>query len=77
MYVLYLSLYHPFIPSGRRVPTQMITRPVAGRSRANFHPDVTNILRSWLEDNWDDPYPDAHEKRMLAEQTGLSVMQVG
>jgi hypothetical protein len=34
------------------------------------------VLRGWLIDHWDEPYPNARHKEKLAAKTGLKYDQV-
>ena len=42
----------------------------------NFPEVVTKVLRSWLLQNLDHPYPSRDEKKQLADATGLEILQV-
>ncbi|KAI9324904.1 homeobox KN domain-containing protein, partial [Zopfochytrium polystomum] len=46
------------------------------RQRPNHKPHVTATLFTWLMKNKQDPYPGESEKKMLAEETGLTMNQV-
>jgi len=46
------------------------------RHRDNFPEHVRQVLRQWLFDHKQYPYPDLKEKLLLCEQTGLSMNQV-
>lgn len=48
----------------------------APQRRGNLPRDVTNLLRTWLDAHLGHPYPTEDEKQRLAEQTGLSIVQV-
>jgi len=49
---------------------------VVGGRRYNFSTDVANVLKLWLKDHLDKPYPTDSEKKMLAEKTNLTVDQI-
>lgn len=44
--------------------------------RSNFPEYVTNILRRWLDDNLNCPYPSLETKKSLVGETGLTLGQV-
>lgn len=46
------------------------------RRRGNLPKQVTDLLRSWLNDHIHHPYPTEDEKQMLMAQTGLTIHQV-
>jgi hypothetical protein len=46
------------------------------RRRGNLPKQVTDLLRSWLNDHVHHPYPTEEEKQMLMAQTGLTIHQV-
>jgi hypothetical protein len=46
------------------------------KKRLNLPESSRNILREWLQDNEDNPYPSTAEKSMLAQQAGITVEQV-
>ncbi|KAL1458498.1 hypothetical protein WDU94_008643 [Cyamophila willieti] len=39
-------------------------------------PNIKRFLKTWLLDHKDYPYPDRYEKIMLAQETGLTIMQI-
>lgn len=39
-------------------------------------PNIKRFLKTWLLDHKDYPYPDRYEKILLAQETGLTIMQV-
>lgn len=43
---------------------------------AQFPKRITNILRNWMTDHVEHPYPTEEEKQQLVAQTGLNVNQV-
>ncbi|KAI9336097.1 hypothetical protein BDR26DRAFT_865130 [Obelidium mucronatum] len=47
-------------------PTIAPPSPASLKSRANFTPDVLDILTSWLVAHKQDPYPTVEQKRALA-----------
>eukprot|EP01139_Manchomonas_bermudensis_P005328 Amastigsp_a174972_352.p1 type:complete len:311 gc:universal Amastigsp_a174972_352:1-933(+) len=44
--------------------------------RSFFSPFVIGVLRGWLKNNADDPYPSRKEMEAMAEQTGLAFIQI-
>lgn len=46
------------------------------RRRGNLPKPVTDLLRGWLNDHLNHPYPTEEEKQMLMAQTGLTIHQV-
>lgn len=46
------------------------------RRRGNLPKPVTDLLRAWLRDHVQHPYPTEEEKQMLMQQTGLTIHQV-
>eukprot|EP01134_Creolimax_fragrantissima_P006765 CFRG6765T1 len=46
------------------------------KSASRTKPSTTRILRSWLNEHYANPYPDAEQKEDLCKQTGLSITQV-
>jgi len=46
------------------------------RRRSNFSPEVIAVLKKWLHDHWNEPYPSQEEKAMLAAQTNLTLEQI-
>jgi homeobox protein TGIF1 len=57
----------PYLSGGRSI------RP---RTRANFPLDISKLLRNWLKENMDNPYPSDNEKAFLCQQTGLGPAQI-
>lgn len=45
-------------------------------NRASFSEYTTNILNKWFYDNFHDPYPDARQKEILADEAGVTYEQV-
>lgn len=46
------------------------------RRRGNLPKSTTTLLRSWLYDHTNHPYPSENEKNRLAAQTGLTINQI-
>ncbi|KAI7885361.1 hypothetical protein K492DRAFT_171875 [Lichtheimia hyalospora FSU 10163] len=46
------------------------------RRRGNLPKSVTAILKQWLMDHFQHPYPTEQEKMMLCRKTGLTVSQI-
>jgi hypothetical protein len=47
-----------------------------GRRRGVLPKEATNLLRTWLFQHLVHPYPTEDEKRQLAVQTNLTILQV-
>ena len=43
---------------------------------ASESPEAISVLRAWLLEHWDNPFPSPKDKEMLARKTGLQVQQV-
>lgn len=52
------------------------SRNAKPRTRANFPVDISQLLRSWLKENMDNPYPSDAEKAYLCRRTGLGAAQI-
>jgi len=50
--------------------------PRTKRRRGNLPKQTTDVLRQWLYEHVDHPYPTDQEKQMLMEQTNLSMSQI-
>lgn len=46
------------------------------KKRGIFPKQATNIMRAWLFQNLQHPYPTEEQKKQLASQTGLTILQV-
>jgi hypothetical protein len=46
------------------------------KHRPNFSPAAVAVLKSWLDDHKNYPYPSSDEKDILARKTGLDVKQI-
>ena len=46
------------------------------KGRENFTTAITDVLSSWFESHWNNPYPNDDTKHELAETTGLTTEQV-
>lgn len=46
------------------------------KKRGIFPKQATNIMRTWLFQNLTHPYPSEEQKKSLANQTGLTILQV-
>lgn len=44
--------------------------------RANYPKKISRILKNWLKENMNNPYPSESEKLMLIEHTGLDSTQI-
>lgn len=64
--------------------SQLLSYPLMGypshangrRRRGNLPKPVTDILRRWLQDHLDHPYPSDEQKQVFIQRTGLSISQV-
>ncbi|ORY30936.1 hypothetical protein BCR33DRAFT_724159 [Rhizoclosmatium globosum] len=60
--------------------TSSLSPPVpnhaSSKPRANFTPEVLDVLTAWLDSNRHDPYPSIDVKRLLAAECGLELKQV-
>merc|ERR1719273_2100662 len=52
------------------------TRKKNSKKRGIFPKVATNILRAWLFQHLTHPYPSEDQKKQLAQDTGLSILQV-
>lgn len=46
------------------------------KKRGIFPKAATNIMRAWLFQHLNHPYPSEDQKKQLAEETGLTILQV-
>lgn len=46
------------------------------RRRGDLPKNITDVLRMWLEENLDHPYPSNEEKQDFVQRTGLTISQV-
>ena len=81
---------HPCATEQEYVPRQFVTtvNPQNGalngdpgdsrgrRRRGNLPKAVTDVLRQWIADHLDNPYPSDEDKQMLIAHTGLTSSQV-
>lgn len=44
--------------------------------RANYPKKISRVLKNWLKENMNNPYPSESEKAMLMELTGLDTTQI-
>jgi hypothetical protein len=64
--------------------SQLMSYPMMGypshangrRRRGNLPKPITDILRLWLQDHLDHPYPSDEQKQVFIQRTGLSISQV-
>lgn len=49
---------------------------VEGGRRYNFPPHIAEVLKAWLIEHQDRPYPNDEEKHALAQETNLTVEQI-
>lgn len=52
------------------------TKGDSKKKRPNYSGQITEILKEWLFQNTQDPYPSESEKQMLSELTSLSITQI-
>ncbi|CAI7646445.1 unnamed protein product [Penicillium crustosum] len=50
--------------------------PKTMRRRGNLPKPITDILRTWLYEHLDHPYPSEEDKQMFMTRTGLSISQI-
>jgi hypothetical protein len=63
---------------------QLISYPMMGypshangrRRRGNLPKQITDILRIWLQEHLDHPYPSDEQKQVFIQRTGLTISQV-
>ncbi|KAF2279656.1 uncharacterized protein EI97DRAFT_412879 [Westerdykella ornata] len=46
------------------------------RKRGNLPKDATEMLKKWLEENKDTPYPTEDQKKIFERETGLTLQQI-
>lgn len=73
-YTDYQSNYHTSMGHGPY--HSMDHHSSSKKRRGNLPKPVTDILRNWLHQNMEHPYPTEEEKNQLIERTGLSMAQV-
>jgi len=64
--------------------SQLLSYPLMGypshvngrRRRGNLPKPVTDILRRWLQEHLDHPYPSDEQKQVFIQRTGLSISQI-
>lgn len=64
--------------------SQLLSYPIMGypshangrRRRGNLPKPITDILRRWLQDHLDHPYPSDEQKQIFIQRTGLTISQV-
>ncbi|KAI5814467.1 homeobox KN domain-containing protein [Pyronema omphalodes] len=67
------ALGSPFPGSGQ---TEDYDNRQVKRRRGNLPKNVTDLLRQWLNDHLNHPYPSEDEKQWLMTQTGLTIHQI-
>lgn len=63
---------------------QLMSYPMMGypshangrRRRGNLPKQITDVLRIWLQDHLDHPYPSDEQKQIFIQRTGLTISQV-
>jgi len=61
------------------IPTSPLQSPSSEKKLKNpksLPKEATDILKSWIMEHWENPYPDESTKQLLVDQTGLSRSQV-
>jgi len=61
--------------SNKRHETSLFCQRMKNK-RANYPKKVSRILKNWLKENMNNPYPSESEKVMLMEFTGLDATQI-
>lgn len=56
--------------------TRDFNNQIKKSKRSNFPKHISRILKNWLIENVDNPYPTESEKQKLAENTGLDHTQI-
>lgn len=64
--------------------SQLLSYPIMGypshangrRRRGNLPKPITDILRLWLQEHLDHPYPSDEQKQVFIQRTGLTISQV-
>ena len=51
----------------------IVSKKFVGKQRSNFSAEITNILKAWLFENVDYPYPSNNIKSELCETTGIGM----
>jgi homeobox protein TGIF1 len=71
-----ISLDQPESCSDTSEIPEIPTQPKKSVRRANYPHKVTQILKKWLEDNVNHPYPSEAQKIYFCEKTGLDISQI-
>ncbi|RVX66232.1 hypothetical protein B0A52_10159 [Exophiala mesophila] len=64
--------------------SQLLSYPMMGypshpsnrRRRGNLPKQITDVLRLWLQEHLDHPYPSDEQKQLFIQRTGLSISQI-
>ncbi|KIX03650.1 uncharacterized protein Z518_07203 [Rhinocladiella mackenziei CBS 650.93] len=64
--------------------SQLLSYPIMGysshangrRRRGNLPKPITDILRRWLQEHLDHPYPTDEQKQIFIQRTGLTISQI-
>lgn len=72
----HLHIPTPAIPSTPLSAQQQQQQQHSKKRRGNLPKQVTDILRSWLNEHVQHPYPTDEEKADLMKQTGLTLNQI-
>ncbi|KAM0682326.1 Homeobox protein tos8 [Mitosporidium daphniae] len=75
-----LEIERSHIPKQMGYPEKHInpnsTSSLKFSKRSNYPKNVTFVLKNWLENNTNHPYPDEEQKVKLSRQTGLCLTQI-
>ncbi|CAJ0939878.1 unnamed protein product, partial [Mesorhabditis belari] len=68
--------YPPQDPPHHQSTSQTNSRKLPSKKRGIFPKPATNIMRQWLFQHLTHPYPSEEQKKQLANDTGLTILQV-
>ncbi|KAM7533474.1 hypothetical protein Aperf_G00000125145 [Anoplocephala perfoliata] len=68
--------YNEMAAQSQSLPPQPAAQQIEGPRRKNASRKATAILKQWLNDNTNNPYPSKSEKAMLANSTSMSSSQI-
>ncbi|KAI1609942.1 homeobox KN domain-containing protein [Exophiala viscosa] len=71
-------------PYHMKYASQLLSYPMMGypshgngrRRRGNLPKPITDILRLWLQEHLDHPYPSDEQKQIFIQRTGLTISQI-
>lgn len=64
------------ILSAKKQEPCMLVQQKMKNKRANYPKKISRVLKNWLKENMNNPYPSESEKSMLMELTGLDSTQI-